>query len=139
MQLKHFLLLAGLFSTSVLAGKIYTWTDKNGTVHYSSSPKIDANAKQFDVAATNVIKAEPIASKTAVSKTKQNQLADSEYSSQDVANMMSGDLCQSAKRKLKFSTQMISSGQYEWKGNKFKKEDVKRAQQSAKQQIKDFC
>lgn len=134
MQFKYLMLLASLLSTPVLAGKIYTWTDANGTVHYSSTPKIDANAKQFDVATTNVIKTDPIATKVA-SNTKH----DKEYSQQDVADMISSDMCQGAKRKLRFSTQMINSGNYEWKGNKFNKEHVKSMQNTAKQQIKDFC
>lgn len=134
MQLKSLLLFVGLLSAPVVAGKIYTWTDANGTVHYSATPKIDANAKQFDVSTTNVIKADPIDIKTAA-----HTSPDTDYSSQDAANMMSSDMCRGAKRKLKFSSQMIASGNYEWKGNKFNKEHIKAMQKNAKKQVEAFC
>ena len=36
--MKHWLLLASLLSTAVLAQQAYTWTDENGVVHYSDRP-----------------------------------------------------------------------------------------------------
>ncbi|RJG48635.1 DUF4124 domain-containing protein [Motilimonas pumila] len=130
------LLFASLLSTSAVAGNVYTWTDENGTVHYSSQPLNSGESKQVKIPTINTLKSEP---QPIVSNTKKENRLQTSRKKVDTASMISSDLCAGAKRKLKFSSEMLASGNFVWKGNTFKKENLIKAKRSAKKQIKDYC
>jgi len=44
LQVIGFLLMGGLISQSVLADKVYTWTDTKGVVHFGERPPKNVNA-----------------------------------------------------------------------------------------------
>ena len=67
LRLIGFLLLGVFISQSTLAGKVYTWTDTKGVVHYGEHPPKDAKAT---VMKTHTGHSDPTPAQTAAAQPK---------------------------------------------------------------------
>lgn len=141
------------FFAAPLQAEVYQWTDANGTVHFSSQPRIKGASKTVDVGDINVVAApkpqsEATPPKADTSSPNVPEAADAQpltkdTSMQSAANqapaMIESDMCTKAKQKRRFGQQILDENIDEVGGVKIRKKHVKEMLATSEAQIKQFC
>ncbi|RJG49085.1 DUF4124 domain-containing protein [Motilimonas pumila] len=146
------MLVLSLSLAPLLQAEVYQWTDANGTVHFSSQPRIKGQSKTVEVNEVNVVAPQQAAAtpapvavldaveqKVSTQKNSTTSFAATDPQNTSVVSGIETDLCTKAKQKQRFGQQILDENIDEVGGVKIHKKHVKEMLATSKAQIKQFC